>query len=77
MAARDKNIFSILQSGLNLSYSDDDDESAGFSEDEYVSSDESDSGEKYTEKNLHCREEEFEPEDGELLNEEECLHAIH
>ena len=33
MAARDKNIFSILQSGLNLSYSGDDDESAGFSED--------------------------------------------
>ena len=57
MAARDKNIFSILLSELNPSDSDDDDESIASSEDEYVSSDELDSKEEYIEKDLRCREE--------------------
>ena len=52
MATRDKNIFSILQSELNPSDSDNDDESAASSEGEYVPSDESD-----FEKDHHYKEE--------------------
>ena len=77
MAARDKNISSILQSELNPSDSDDDDESAASPEGEYVPSDESNSKEEYIKENLYYIEEECEPEDEELLNEKKCLHAIH
>ena len=77
MAARHKNIFSILQSEFNPSDSDDGDhESAASSEDEYIPSDESDSEKEYIEENLYYIEE-FEPEDEELLNEEKCLCGIH
>ena len=78
MTARDKIIFSVLQTELNPNDSDhDDDESAASSEDEYVPSDESDSEEEYIEKNLHYIKEEFEPEDEKLQNEEKCQGAIH
>ena len=54
MAARDKNMSSILQSELNHSDSDDDDdESAASSEGEYLPSDESDSKEESIEENFH------------------------
>ena len=69
MAVRDKNIFSIFQSELNPSDSNDE-KSAASSEDEYVPSDKSDSEEEYIKEDLHYREE-FEPEDEELLNKEE------
>ena len=75
MAARDKNISSILQSELIPSDSDDDDESAASSEGEYAPSDESDSKEEYIEENLHYIEEECEPEDEELLNEKKNAYA--
>ena len=76
MVARNKNIFSIIQSELNPSDSNDDDESPASSEDEYVLSDEADSVEEYIEEDLHYSKG-FEPEDEELLNKVECLRAIH
>ena len=77
MAARNKNMFSILQSELNPSDRYNDNQSEASSEGEYLPYDESDLEEEYFEEDLRYKKKEFELKDKKLLNEEECLHAIH